>query len=71
MQLKGSDITTSKIFLQYFTDQTKKETIETRSLLETYQNAFYFSTKNIYKPYCFKCHHLKNFAEEIFAIDQF
>ena len=32
---------------------------------------FYFSTKNIYKPYRFKWHHLEIFAEEIFAIDLF
>ena len=85
MRLKGSNIIYAiidwcnwKILILLFRNippvlhrSDKKETIETRSLLETYQNAFYFSTKNIYKPYCFKCHHLKNFAEEIFAIDQF
>ena len=70
MQLKGSDITLPK-YSSSTSQIRQKRTIETRSLLETYQNAFYFSTKNIYKPYRFKWHHLKNFAEEIFAIDQF
>ena len=35
MQLKGSDITLPKYSSSSFTDQTKKKTIETRSLLET------------------------------------
>ena len=85
MRLKGSNIIDAiidwcncKVLILLFRNippvlhrSDKKRTIETRSLLESQQNAFYFSTKNIYKPYCFKWHHSKIFAEEIFAIDQF
>ena len=84
MRLKGSDIINAiidwcnwKVLVLLFRNippvlrrSDKKRTIEIRSLLETAKCVLFFN-KNIYKPYCFKWHHLRNFAEEIFAIDQF
>ena len=60
----------SEIFLQYFTDQTKKDYRDKKFTWNIAKCVLFFN-KNIYKPYCFKWHHFKNFAEEIFAIDQF
>ena len=64
MQLKGSDITLPKYSSSTSQIRQKKD-YRDKKLTWNIPNAFYFSTKNIYK------HHLKIFAEEIFAIDQF
>ena len=46
-------------------------------LLKVFKQDIYIYIKMLFffqqkiKPYCFKRHHLKIFAEEIFAIDQF